>query len=106
MRYFSASYRASVEVFSYWKQHVDNLRSVTKFYYAHQIHIAGRTQLNELLEMRLGVSEKEYEDVGTQSNLHKTHPTLEIKFKKSDAKQFYSSNVFERELLNLRELCL
>lgn len=106
MYFFSASYRSSLEVFSYWRRHLENIRSVTKFYRTHQIHISGRTQLNEILEMKLGISSTEYEDIGLDSSLHKTHPTLEIKFRNADIKQFYSSNAFEKALLNLREVCL
>ena len=106
MQFFSASYRSYVEIFSYWKQHLENFRSITKFYRTHQVHITGRTQLNELVEIKLGISEKEYEDVGTDSTLHKTHPTIGINFKKTTIKEIYSSNVFEKALLNLREVCL
>ena len=54
----------------------------------------------------MGISEKEYEDIGIESDLHKTHPTIEIKFKATGLNEIYSSNDFERALLNLREVCL
>ena len=106
MQFFSASYSSSIEIFSYWKQHLENLRSIAKFYRTHQVHIIGRSPLNEWIEIRLGVSEKEHEDVGFESDLHRTHPVVEIRFKIENTKEIYSSNVLEKALLKLRKACL
>ena len=112
--YFISGYRSFHEVSDYVSQHLVNLRSMTKFYRLHKIHILGSTQLDDYIDLWYGISEKDYEDVGGaggffsgafKHHLHKTHPVLHVKFKKEMDEFFYSVDSFAKEIHELYFIC-